>query len=141
MNELTGRAVISDDWTLLQMDRVEAMLRTTYWGADLPRSVMEEAAAHSLCFGVYLDGRQVGYARAVTDYTTVYYLCDLVIDPAYRGQGLGKALVAYITGGDGFDRMQGLLDTRDAHGLYAAFGFRPDAELMMKHRERSLGDG
>ena len=58
---------LSRDRRLLQMDRVEALLRGTPWGMAMPRRVMEKAAAHSLCFGVYHRGRQVGYARAVTD--------------------------------------------------------------------------
>ena len=72
MNQCSDDLLISSDRRLLQMDRVEALLRGTPWGMAMPRRVMEKAAAHSLCFGVYHRGRQVGYARAVTDHATMY---------------------------------------------------------------------
>ena len=139
MNQCSDDLLISSDRRLLQMDRVEALLRGTPWGMAMPRRVMEKAAAHSLCFGVYHRGRQVGYARAVTDHATMYYLCDVVIDPAYRGRGLGRALVEFVARQPGFDRYQGMLETEDAHGLYRQVGFAADGEhLMVRHRETPL---
>ncbi len=139
MSQCSDDLLISSDRRLLQMDRVEALLRGTPWGMAMPRRVMEKAAAHSLCFGVYHRGRQVGYARAVTDHATMYYLCDVVIDPAYRGRGLGRALVEFVARQPGFDRYQGMLDTEDAHGLYRQVGFAADGgHLMVRHRETPL---
>lgn len=103
-----------------------------YWCQGIPRPVLERAIAGSLCFGVYTDPtadqpeRQVGFARVITDYATFAYLCDVFILAEYRGCGLGKWLVKSIRC---HPNLQGLrrwsLATRDAHGLYAQFGFQP----------------
>ena len=77
-----------------------------------------------MCFGVYEGDRQLGFARVVTDYATFGYLADVFIDEAYRGRGLSKWLMEIIMGHpqlQGFRTWQ--LATRDAHGLYARFGF------------------
>ena len=114
---------ISDDKSLLQLDRVCGMLSTTYWAKDRPKADIEKSIEHALCFGVYQNGVQVGFARCITDYATTYYLCDVVIDEAHRGQGLGKALVKYITEHECLAGAMGILGTRDAHGLYEKYGF------------------
>ena len=78
------------------------------------------------CFGAYLDRRQVGFARVITDQATFAWICDVFVDEGVRGRGVGKRLVAAIMEDP---RLQGLkrmmLATDDAHGLYAAFGFEP----------------
>jgi GNAT superfamily N-acetyltransferase len=75
------------------------------------------------------DGQaQVAFARVVTDYSTYAYLCDVYVLEAYRGKGLGKWMVEFVMkhpGLQGLRRFQ--LATRDAHGLYARFGFKPDS--------------
>ena len=79
-----------------------------------------------LCFGVYRGDEQVGYARVVTDYGMFAYLADVFVLEDYRGQGLGKALIrAIMDHPDLRDLRQWLLITRDAHGLYSQFGFKP----------------
>ena len=87
---------------------------------------MDRSLEHSLCFGVYLDGRQIGFARVVTDFATFAWLADVFIVEEKRGQDFGKKLVAAVLA---HPRLQGLrrfqLGTRDAHGLYGQFGFKP----------------
>ena len=70
-------------------------------------------------FGV----QTMGFARVITDYATTYYLCDVIIDADYRGRGLGTALISHIESRPEYAGLRGLLLTRDAHGLYAKFGF------------------
>jgi GNAT superfamily N-acetyltransferase len=71
----------------------------------------------------------------VTDFATIYYLCDVVIDKAYRGRGLGKALVHFIVEYERIKNLLGLLHTDDAHGLYAQYGFAKDpVKSMIKDR-------
>ena len=118
--------ILSDDKSLIQLDRVCEMLSTTYWAKERPKDAIARSIEHSLCFGVYLDGVQVGFARCVTDYATMYYLCDVVIDEAHRGIGLGKALVKFITERESLAGAMGLLGTRDAHSLYEKYGFIKD---------------
>ncbi|HEV2623346.1 MAG TPA: GNAT family N-acetyltransferase [Frateuria sp.] len=97
-----------------------------YWSRGIPRATVERAVAGSLCFGGYLGGRQVAFARVVTDGATFGYLADVFVLPEHRGQGHAKTLVAAIMA---HPQLQGLrrfsLATSDAHGLYAAFGFAP----------------
>lgn len=108
----------------------------SYWARGRPMETVAQSIAHSLCFGVYLDGRQVGFARVVTDRTTFAWLADVFILDEYRGRGYGKALVRAILDDP---ELQGLrrwlLATKDAHGLYAQYGFTPVApDRFMERR-------
>ena len=97
---------------------------------------------NSACYGVVSeeDGRLVGFARVVSDQATTYYLCDVVIDPALRGRGLGKALVGHIESRPEYAGLRGFLITRDAHGLYRKFGYEGvDGRVMVKLNKGSEG--
>ena len=87
------------------------------------------AIDNSMCFGVYHDKKQIGFARLITDNATFAYLADVFILDAYRGRGLSKWLMQTIMG---YPEVQGLrrwvLATADAHGLYKQFGFGPLAK-------------
>lgn len=125
--------LISDEQTLLQPERIYEMLHNTYWAKERTRETMSRAIENSLCFGIYKDGEQVGFARCVTDYATSFLLADVIIDERYRGRGLGKALVSTILSHDLLRGLTGTLATRDAHGLYAKYGFVPvDPNLYMR---------
>ncbi len=117
---------ISTDPSRLQLDAIHAWLAGSYWSPGVPRDVVARAIAHSMCFGIYLGEAQVGFARVVTDRATFAYLADVYVLEEHRGHGLSKRLVATI---QAHPELQGLrrflLATRDAHGLYAQFGFRP----------------
>ena len=104
---------------------VAALLKTTYWANTRSLETIEKSMRNSSCYGVYLDeGKKlVGFARVISDDATTYYLCDVVIDPAYRGRGFGKALVSHIVSLPEYAGLRGLLLTKDAHGLYEQFGF------------------
>lgn len=117
----------------MRLDDIVRLLRTTYWAGQRPVEKIEASLRHSSCFGIWLEDEQklAGFARVISDYATTYYLCDVIIDEAYRGRGLGKALLAHITAK--YAGLRGLLVTRDAHGLYAKFGFQPaDGRAMLK---------
>jgi GNAT superfamily N-acetyltransferase len=106
---------------------VHACLTRSYWSPGVPREVVERAAANSMCFGIFHEqAGQVGFARVVSDKTTFAYLADVFVLEAHRGKGLSKWLVQTI---QAHPDLQGLrrflLATRDAHGLYAQFGFTP----------------
>jgi GNAT superfamily N-acetyltransferase len=121
-----GGDEISDDPSRLDREAVHRFLATqAYWSVGIPRATLDRAIDHSLCFGLYRDGRQAGFARVVTDHATYAYLCDVFIDPAVRGAGLGTWLVECVVA---HPDLQGLrrfcLMTRDAHPLYARFGFK-----------------
>ena len=101
--------------------------RESYWAAGIPLAVFERAVRGSLVVGAYAaSGEMAAMARVVTDRATFGWICDVFVDASWRGQGLGKALMAYFQAHpdlQGFRRLH--LATRDAHGLYAQFGFRP----------------
>jgi GNAT superfamily N-acetyltransferase len=116
--------VISTDRKKLDLDVIHNYLsHRSYWAEGRPFSVMETAVEHSLCFGVYGDAQQVGFARVVTDYATFAWLCDVFILEGYRGMGLGKWLIECVVA---YPDLQGLrlflLATRDAHELYRSYG-------------------
>ena len=121
------------DW--IDPAEVQQLLKTTYWANQRSIETIRASMRHSSCHGVYPEGESklIGFARVITDYATTYYLCDVIIDPAYRHQGLGKALVSHVVSLPEFAPLRGLLLTRDAHGLYAHFGFeRADGRAMVK---------
>jgi len=124
--------LISDEKTLLQPERILMFLKETSWASHYTLDTVKAAIQNSLCMGVYDGDKQIGYARCVTDYTTVFYLEDVVMDPAYRGKGLGKLLVKTILEHEAVCQLKGILVTDDAFSLYEPFGFERDREIFMK---------
>jgi len=117
---------ISTDKAKLNIPYIHQFLSHSYWAENIPLYIVERSIEGSLCFGVYDGEQQIGFARVVTDHATFGHLADVFIDEKYRGQGLSKWLVETIMthpGLQGFRSWQ--LATRDAHGLYAKFGFTP----------------
>lgn len=129
---------ISTDKTRLDLDMIHAFLSKAYWSEGIPRDVVERAIANSLCFGAYTEeGKQVAFARVITDTATFAYLADVFVLPEFRGQGISKQLMEAYTA---HPELQGLrrhlLATGDAHTLYQKFGFTSINEpemLMMRH--------
>jgi GNAT superfamily N-acetyltransferase len=111
-------------------------LTHSYWSENIPLAVVEKAIAHSLNFGVYHGENLIGFARAVTDFSTFAYVADVFILEQYRGKGLSKWLMQTMIA---HPQLQGLrrwaLATRDAHGLYEKVGFKslakPDRWMEM----------
>jgi len=133
--------LISDDPALLDRALIFDFLRErSYWAREVTREIVDRSVENSLCFGIYLDGKQIGFARVVTDFATFAWLADVFIVEEKRGQGFSKKLAVAVLA---HPRLQGLrrfmLGTRDAHGLYAQFGFKPLAhpERFMEIRSES----
>jgi GNAT superfamily N-acetyltransferase len=116
--------LISTDPAKLDLDVIHGFLREAYWCEDIPRSTLERAIRHSLCFGIYADNHQVGFARVITDRATFAYIADVFVLDSHRGRGFSKLLMGAIKS---HPDLRGLrrwsLTTRDAHGLYSQFGF------------------
>jgi GNAT superfamily N-acetyltransferase len=120
---------ISSDRARLDVDLIHRFLSTSsYWAQGRTREVVERSIQHSICFGVYTEGRQVAFARVVTDHAVHAYLADVFVVPEYRGRGISKALMRAIFEQPELRELKWLLGTEDAHGLYSQFGFGPLAE-------------
>jgi ribosomal protein S18 acetylase RimI-like enzyme len=132
---------LSDDTTRLDLDRVCELLRGTYWAADRSREQIALSLRHSLCFGVFHSGRQVGLARVLTDQGASSYLCDVVIDPEHRSRGLGGWLMRSILGHPAVVRTRMLLVTRDAQEFYRGLGFATHPFECMVRAEACLAGG
>ncbi len=96
----------------------------SYWAKNIPIQIVEDSINGSLCFGIYLNNQQIGFARVITDYSTFGYLADVFIDKDFRGKGLSKELMKFIMEQDVIKKLRRfMLATLDAHSLYAQFGF------------------
>ena len=121
-----GEFTVSTDRSRLDLQLVHDFLGASYWAKDIPRDVFMKSVENSLCFGVYEGPGQIGFARVITDYATFAYLGDVFIIESHRRRGLANFLMECIVQ---HPQLQGLrrwtLATRDAHQLYAKFGFKP----------------
>ena len=131
--------VISDDPARLDVGAIHAYLTRSYWSTGVPREVIERAVRNSLCIGGYTaGGDQIGLVRVVTDYATFAWICDVYVLEAHRGRGLSKAMLRAVLSHPELRTVRRFtLATRDAHGLYAQFGFVPVAkpEAQMEKRQ------
>lgn len=121
--------LVTTDPARLDVDFIHGYLVRSYWSEGIPREIVERGIANSLCFGVYEGDNQVGFARIISDFATFAYLADVLIIESHRGRGLSKFLMECIVK---HPELQGLrrwvLGTRDAHGLYEQYGFKPLAK-------------
>jgi len=122
-----GDYIISTDKSAIDIPVVHQYLcNDSYWANGIPLDIVTRSIDNSLCFGVYCQEKQVGFARVISDFATFAYLGDVFILPGHRGKGLSKWLMLVIMN---YPELQGLrrfiLTTKDAHGLYTQFGFSP----------------
>ncbi|MEO5958274.1 MAG: GNAT family N-acetyltransferase [Opitutaceae bacterium] len=127
--------LISDDPALLDVDAIHAYLTRSYWAEGIPRATVARSIANSLCLGIYAaDQKQVGLVCIISDYATFAYLCDVYVLESHRDRNLAKAAMRLLAT---HPKLQGLrrqqLGTRDAHGLYAQFGF-----TVVEHPDRHM---
>ena len=115
--------LLSDDKELLDLSKICALLRDTYWAAERTPECIRKSIENSLCLGLYRKGELIGFARAITDYATFTYFCDVIIDSRFRNQGLGKWMMESFTQHPLLQTKSQTLVTKDAHALYARYGF------------------
>jgi GNAT superfamily N-acetyltransferase len=117
---------VSTDPAELDLDWIhKALSERAYWALGRSRGTVEASISSSFCFGAFRGGRQVGFARVITDGVTFGWLCDVFVDEPERGRGVGTALMGAIVEDERLRRLRLVLATRDADALYAAHGFRP----------------
>lgn len=126
---------ISFDASRIDFRATSDQLMASYWGSARNDELHQRAFANSLCVGAYIEKKQVGFARAITDYTVFAYIADVIIWPEHRGHGIGKRLVqALIEHPEVKTVSHWSLSTNDAHGLYEKFGFKTDGRYMRLER-------
>lgn len=124
----TDQYWITTDPQKLDLDAIHAFLSRSFWAEGIPKEIVAKSIANSLCFGLFDNAEQVGFARVVTDRATYAYLCDVYVLESHRGRDLGKWLIETVMAHpdlQGLRRFQ--LVTRDAHGLYSRHGFEVPA--------------
>lgn len=115
---------LSDDKTRLDVARIHGWLASSYWSPGIARELVERAIAGSHCLGAYEDGRQIGFARMITDHATFAWLADVWVDEPARGQGLARRMVRWFLDDPRYAGLRRIgLTTLDAHGVYEALGF------------------
>lgn len=121
---------LSDDRNDVQLDRVESLLRSSYWASERPIETMKASIENSICFSLFFDTVQVGFARVVTDFASVAYIADLIIHPNHRAKGIGKWMFEVIHNDSRWCSKFQFLATDDAHELYEQYGFSGSNKLM-----------
>jgi GNAT superfamily N-acetyltransferase len=133
---MTEAITITTDPSRLDLDVIHGYLTRSYWAPGISRELVARAIAGSLCFGAFDGGRQIGFARVVTDRATFAYVADVFVLEGFRERGVAMRLMDAIVG---HPELQGLrrwlLVTRDAHSLYRKFGFQP-LEKPERHMEK-----
>jgi len=122
--------MISDERELVDTDAVYCLLRETYWAKNRSREAVEITIQNSLCFSLFDNDKQIGFARILTDDAVHSILLDVVIHKDYRRKGLGKWLVECITNHPEISDLIQILWTVDANGLYEKFGFSSPEKII-----------
>ena len=117
--------LLSTEKSLLDVERIHNFLsRQSYWCNKIPRDIVLKSIANSLCFGLYLNKEQIGFARVVTDSATFAWLCDVYVETSNRGHGYSKWMIENLLKHPDLQNLRRIcLATKDAHTLYKKFGF------------------
>ena len=137
---------ISEDKSRLDIAFIHSYLsEESYWAKGRSLDRVKRSIDQSMCFGLFSGEEQIGFARVVTDRVVFAWLMDLFVIPDYQGRGLGRRLVEHITNHRHLRGVSGIgLRTRDAHDLYARFGFGaiPEPQTwMLKQRNNANNTG
>jgi GNAT superfamily N-acetyltransferase len=125
---------VSTDKTKLNVPFIQNFLKDIYWVAGRTMEEVQTTIDHSFCFGIYLDGKQIGFARVITDYVVFAYLMDVFIDELYRGKGYSSVLIEAMMKEPQLQQVKiWRLATSDAHYLYEKFGF-----TLLAHPEKMM---
>jgi GNAT superfamily N-acetyltransferase len=136
---MSDAITISTDPARFDLDVIHGYLSRSYWSPGIPRRTVERAIAGSLCFGAFARGRQIGFARVITDRATFAYVADVFVLEEFQGRGVASKLMEAIRAHRDLQRLRRwLLLTKDAHRLYEKFGFRavanPDRHMEILDR-------
>ena len=109
---------------LLNIDMIHAFVSRSYWARGIPRELVIKSIRHSFCFGLYNQGKQIGFARLITDFTIEAKICEFFVAEPYQGKGLGKWLMECVISCPSLQGIRTLsLGTADGHDFYKKVGF------------------
>ena len=124
MDFIKDKFYISTEKEKMDIDLIHSFLTRSYWAEGISKEIVRRSIEGALCFGVFENEKQIGFARMITDRATFAYLADVFIIDEYRGLGLSKWLMEVIMSHPDLQGLRRLmLATRDAHELYKKFGF------------------
>ena len=137
MDATTGDYRLTTDPGARDLDAIHRFLADAYWAIGRPTEVIDRSLEGSLVFSLLHEGRQVGMARVVTDRATFAWLCDVYVEPAHRGHGIGAWMIEQVLAHPDVAGLRTwLLGTTYSHSLFARFGFTPLADpsrFMIRH--------
>jgi GNAT superfamily N-acetyltransferase len=144
---MTGTIEITSDPGRIDLDTLHRWLSGSYWAPGIPKEVVKRSIEGSIPFAAFFEGRQVGFARVVTDRATFAWLADVWVDETMRGKGIGHRLMEAVVAHPDLQTLRRfMLATRDAHSLYAQYGFtpidKPEAYMAIRKAPASIyGEG
>jgi GNAT superfamily N-acetyltransferase len=116
----------------VDVDQLHVLLCTTYWAANRPAPQIARAVRNSFCVSAWHGMQQVGFARLITDFATFAYLADVIVTPAWRGQGIASCMVRKLADHEAVATCRITLHTRDAHAVYQPLGFAVTPSMVRK---------
>lgn len=141
MANKTNEIIISTDKSKLDISLIHNFLSNSYWAKERTMEQVKKSIDNTICFGLYLNNKQIGFARVLTDQVVFAYLMDVFIVEMYRGNGYSKILMHEILNYQDFSEIgKWFLATRDAHNLYKQFQFVeiPKPEMYMERVKSKL---
>lgn len=137
---MTASLHFTDELNQIDFEHVTQWLSASYWSPGISQAIVEKGAHHStVVVGVFIDGKQVAYGRAISDTTRFAYVADVIVDGAFRQQGIATALMNYLIHHPKLDQVEHwYLITKDAMAVYEPLGFNrfnhPERTVMVMHR-------
>ncbi len=136
MDHIKSKIVISASYSDIDKDFVIDELQKTYWANSRSKEMILLSLSHSLCYSGFIENKQIGFMRIVTDYSTIAYLCDVIIAEEFQSLGIAQKMLSEIFANPELKSVNWMLRTKDAHGLYQKFGFTPTTRPE-RYMERS----
>jgi N-acetylglutamate synthase-like GNAT family acetyltransferase len=125
---------------LRHLSAIHAFLTQSYWAEGIPKNIVRKSMRNSLCFGVLQGKELVAFCRVISDKATYAYLADVFVLEEHRGKGLSKRMMDAVKAHKELQNIRRfMLVTRDAHELYAKYGFKalsnPDRHMELLNRD------